>query len=179
MSCKAEIREIFLDKRRDLSTTRREEAKCKALKTLSRKLKGFPHILSFASMAEEIDLWPLNLELAKSNQLLLPRLDISTGILPFAVSSLDQLLLHPTWNVLEPNPAFCSEFPLEKISSVLVPGLAFDIHFGRLGYGKGHYDRFLAKLSCPFFGVGFKEQLTKTPLETKAHDISLTELFLF
>jgi len=27
--------------------------------------------------------------------------------------------------------------------------------------------------------LGFKEQLTETPIETEAHDIPLTELFLF
>lgn len=179
MSCKAKVRKIFLDRRHNLSSARREEAKSKALKTLSEKLKGFLHVLSFASMTEEIDLWPLNQELVKEKRLLLPRLTTSTKILPFAVSSLDHLLLHPNWNVLEPDPALCSEYSLEKVSAVLVPGIAFDIHCGRLGYGKGHYDRFLAKLSCPFFGVGFQEQLSNTPLETEAHDIPLTELFLF
>ena len=179
MSCKAEVRKAFLNKRKDLSKARREEARYRALKTLLGKLKGFTKVLSFASMTEEIDLWPLNQELVKEKRLLLPRLTTSTKILPFAVSSLDHLLLHPSWNVLEPDPALCSEFLLEKVSAVLVPGIAFDIHCGRLGYGKGHYDRFLAKLSCPFFGVGFKEQLTKVPLETEAHDIPLTELFLF
>jgi 5-formyltetrahydrofolate cyclo-ligase len=179
MSYKAEVRKTFLDKRHDLSKERRKEAKCMALETLSEKLTGFTKILSFASMAEEIDLWPLNQELVKEKRLLLPRLTTATEISPFAVSSLDHLLLHPSWNVLEPDPALCSEVPLEKVSVVLVPGIAFDIHCGRLGYGKGHYDRFLAKLSCPFFGVGFKEQLAKAPLETETHDISLTELFLF
>ncbi|QVL55920.1 MAG: 5-formyltetrahydrofolate cyclo-ligase [Simkaniaceae bacterium] len=179
MSCKTKVRKIFLDRRHNLSSARREEAKSKALKTLSEKLKGFSHVLSFASMTEEIDLWPLNQELVKETRLLLPRLTTSTKILPFAVSSLDHLLLHPTLNLLEPDPTLCSEYSLEKVSAVLVPGIAFDIHCGRLGYGKGHYDRFLAKLSCPFFGVGFQEQLSNTPLETEAHDIPLTKLFLF
>ena len=179
MSCKAEIRKVFLDRRHNLSSVRREEAKSKALKTLSGKLKGYSHVLSFASMAEEIDLWPLNQKLATRKRLLLPRLVTPTKILPFAVSSFDHLLPHPTWNILEPDPALCSGFPLEKVTAVLVPGIAFDMHFDRIGYGKGHYDRFLSKLSCPFFGVGFKEQLTEKPIETAAHDIPLTELFLF
>ena len=179
MSCKAEIRKVFLDTRHNLSSVRREEAKSKALKTLLGKLKGFSHVLSFASLPEEIDLWPLNQELATRKRLLLPRLVTSTEILPFAVSSFDHLLPHPTWSILEPDPALCSGFPLEKISAVLVPGIAFDSHFSRIGYGKGHYDRFLANLSCPFFGVGFKEQLTETPIENEVHDIPLTELFLF
>ena len=176
---KAEIRKSFLEMRRSLSPSRREGAKKDSLQLLSKKLEGSGAVLSFASKSEEIDLWPLNQALAHEGRLLLPRLISPTEIAPYAVSDLDNLLLNPTWNVLEPDPTLCREFPLKKIGVVLVPGVAFDDRLSRLGYGKGHYDRFLVKLSCPFYGVGFKEQLANAPLEVEDHDISLTELLLF
>lgn len=47
----------------------------------------------------------------------------------------------------------------DKIDLVIVPGLCFDYHYNRLGYGKGYYDRFLAQINTYKIGVCFKEQM--------------------
>ncbi len=49
----------------------------------------------------------------------------------------------------------------EGIGAAVVPGLAFDRRGGRLGYGGGHYDRFLRQLpaAANLIGVGFSEQV--------------------
>ncbi len=180
MSCKARMREGSIAKRKALSNKRREEAALLATKKLLEKLVGFSHVLSFASKPEEINLWPLNQILAKEGRLLLPRLTSEGLLVPYSVKDLEkELLLHPKWKVFEPNPELSTPFPLDHISAVLVPGVGFDDKKGRIGFGKGFYDRFLAHLSCPFFGVGFKEQLLASPIPSEAHDIFLTELFLF
>lgn len=66
-----------------------------------------------------------------------------------------------------------SPTPLEAASldAIVVPGLAFDAHGGRLGRGAGFYDRFLNRLETrPFcVGVCFHCQLVPT-LQTAAHD---------
>lgn len=56
----------------------------------------------------------------------------------------------------------------ESIDFVLVPGLAFDCEFYRLGYGGGYYDRFLPRLRSGALkiGVAFGFQV----LESLPHD---------
>ncbi len=47
------------------------------------------------------------------------------------------------------------------VDAVVTPGLAFDRHGRRLGYGGGHYDRYLARLRTETarIGVGFALQV--------------------
>lgn len=56
----------------------------------------------------------------------------------------------------------------------LIPGLAFDRSGGRLGYGRGHYDRLLtaAQPKSTWMGLAFERQWVDTvPLES--HDVRL------
>ena len=46
----------------------------------------------------------------------------------------------------------CPEVPLKAIEAVVVPGLAFDAHGRRLGWGGGFYDATLA--ACPGLRIG-------------------------
>jgi 5-formyltetrahydrofolate cyclo-ligase len=48
-----------------------------------------------------------------------------------------------------------------EIDVVVTPGLAFDRRGNRLGYGGGHYDRFLGRLAAGTLGIGvaFGEQV--------------------
>jgi 5-formyltetrahydrofolate cyclo-ligase len=62
------------------------------------------------------------------------------------------------------------------IAVVLVPGLAFDRLGGRLGRGKGYYDRFLARLSSATIMVGVTGGYIVAELPTDAHDIAMTHL---
>ena len=180
MKSKVEIRKSFLDRRRSLSQKRRHVAREDLVDTLYPKLSSFTKVLSFASKEEEIDLGPLNSLLAKEGRLLFPRMMNTTEILPFMVKDLEhELVLHPKWKVWEPHPELCTPSSLDEISCVLVPGVGFDSFHQRIGYGKGCYDRFLSQLSCPFYGVGFKEQFFEGSLPVQSHDIPLTDTFLF
>jgi 5-formyltetrahydrofolate cyclo-ligase len=54
------------------------------------------------------------------------------------------------WQIPEPPPGAIEESGIAAqpgdLDLVIVPGLAFDAQGGRLGQGKGYYDRFLAKM---------------------------------
>ena len=143
-------------------------------------IENYHYVLSFASQADEIDLWPFNDALAQEGRLLLPRIVSETKILPYAVSDCSsQLILHHRWEIFEPNPKLCEPFPLEDIDCVIVPAVAFDMYGHRLGYGRGYYDRLLAQLDCPFFGIAFSELLSTQPFPIEAHDIPINHLLLF
>jgi 5-formyltetrahydrofolate cyclo-ligase len=57
---------------------------------------------------------------------------------------------------------------------ILVPGLAFDVNFKRIGFGKGYYDRFLNKVrsNCLKVGICFDLQLAEN-IPFEAHDIAM------
>ncbi len=86
------------------------------------------------------------------------------------------------WDSMKPSPLKIPEpqegpEPVrpEEFDLVLVPGVAFDRHGGRLGYGMGCYDRVLENVrpGTPLVGVGYDFQIIeRVPVET--HDVPLT-----
>lgn len=67
--------------------------------------------------------------------------------------------------------------PLSEIDAIICPGLAFDSKGGRLGRGKGFYDRLLAKVRPDTIKIGicFAEQLVSDTFP-EAHDIAMDEV---
>ena len=63
----------------------------------------------------------------------------------------------------------------EQVEFAVVPGLAFDAHGGRLGYGHGYYDRILATCgpACVKAGVGYTWQVWPEDLPLTAHDVRM------
>jgi len=84
--------------------------------------------------------------LALDKALVLPRIRRETRRLDLhRVRDLDSELEPGVWGIREPNPATCPPVPLRAIDFLLVPGVAFDIRGGRMGYGGGYYDRLMAE----------------------------------
>ncbi|MDD4102437.1 MAG: 5-formyltetrahydrofolate cyclo-ligase [Kiritimatiellae bacterium] len=65
-------------------------------------------------------------------------------------------------------------FPWE-VDAFIMPGLAFDVFGGRLGYGKGYYDKILSKASKKALKIAlcYDWQLLDTPLPQEDHDIKV------
>jgi 5-formyltetrahydrofolate cyclo-ligase len=127
--------------------------------------------------------WPLSGELdprvamarlaGRGHPLALPRLDGSGRPLRFLAWRAGDVLDAGAFGLMEPQPAQPELLP----DLVLVPLLAFDRQGGRLGYGKGYYDRTLAKLRAGprppvAIGLAFADQEV-ADVPTGPHDVAL------
>lgn len=131
-------------------------------------------VLAFAPLADEVNLWPILGPLAAAGRLVLPR--VAEHTLSFhRVGNLDSLRAGPL-HLREPGPDTVEE-RLDDVDVALVPGLAFTVAGGRLGRGRGLYDRVLGGLrpGVPRIGVCFAEQIVEA-LPLAPHDVLLTEL---
>lgn len=61
---------------------------------------------------------------------------------------------------------------LKQIDLIIVPGVAFDVRGGRLGRGKGYYDKILKQTDAYKVGVCFDFQLVEQ-VPTEEHDIKM------
>ena len=61
---------------------------------------------------------------------------------------------------------------IDDLSLVIIPGICFDIHNNRIGYGKGYYDNYLRGKTCYKMGVCFDEQIVND-IETDNLDVKL------
>jgi 5-formyltetrahydrofolate cyclo-ligase len=83
------------------------------------------------------------------------------------------------YNLREPRTGLRDNFLKSDLHLVVCPGVAFDMHGGRLGRGKGYYDLFLKDLTTriPIFGVAYACQMLEDPLPFDYHDIPVDALF--
>jgi 5-formyltetrahydrofolate cyclo-ligase len=104
--------------------------------------------LSYAGFGSEIDTLPFNRALLdRGLALVLPRVERAAGgLVLYRVRDLDADLVPGVWGIPEPDPLRCMVVPPAAVDWMLLPGLAFDRHGGRLGYGGGYYDRLLPQL---------------------------------
>lgn len=113
-------------------------------------------VAAYAAIRREADPSAIVAKLrARGVETAFPRIDES-GDLQLHVCG-PESLTPGTWDIPEPP----REAPLAKeVDAILVPGLAFDPRGYRVGYGKGYYDRLLARWPDAFcIGIGFDFQL--------------------
>lgn len=80
------------------------------------------------------------------------------------------------FGILEPHHE-SPEVPLQQIDAYICPGLAFDPNGGRLGRGRGFYDRLLAQVRPDALKVGICFDFQMVPNTfSESHDVLMDEV---
>lgn len=130
-------------------------------------------VLCYSPLADELDIWPWVEDcLAARRKVALLRFDaVLAEYVPVEIRGGDGEMTVGRFGVREP-AAWWPAVPWNQLDLVLVPGLGFDLSGGRLGRGRGYYDRLLARAPGIACGVAFEEQLCET-VPRESHDARL------
>jgi 5-formyltetrahydrofolate cyclo-ligase len=134
---------------------------------------GARSVLFYSPLAHEPDVRPLLAEaLAAGRFVALPRyVRGEDRYVACQVEHLTRDLARGYFGIVEPKPS-CPEVSLRTIGLCLVPGIGFTMEGGRLGHGKGYYDRMLAEATGVKCGAAFDWQVG-VEFPRAAHDIVL------
>lgn len=172
---KQEIRKSLLAIRESLSekeAQKKSQRICKQLLEMS-CFEYAKWIYGYMAIRKEVDICPfLQHHLEHGKKIALPRVNKDTMEF-YQIASFDDLE-EGSFHILEPK----EECPkAEGGGFMLVPGVAFDREGGRIGYGKGFYDRYFSTHNQVLekIGIAYKFQVVdKIPVT--AEDIRLDGL---
>ena len=170
---KDEIRENMRAKRRALS---KDEIKIKS-DEIRQKLfwiecvKQAETVCTFISAFKEPDTVETIKKLWKQGKkVVVPITDIESGTLSLSyINSMDDME-KGAYGILEPKTVRTADE--NNIDVILVPGLAFDRNGGRMGFGKGYYDRLLENNKAVKIGLCYDFQILEK-IPTESHDVPM------
>jgi len=178
---KAELRKQFIKKRNALTSAELENLSESILEHLQSLTvfedAEYVHMFHPISGKQEINTLRIAEWLRKDHpqiKLLLPKSNFEDHTLEHIVWDSDNILIINKWGISEPEAGH--SIPAEKIDIVLVPLLAVDFAGHRIGYGKGFYDRFLAKCrpNVVKIGLSFFEPIEHIE-DVNTYDIPLNK----
>ncbi|HKX12126.1 MAG TPA: 5-formyltetrahydrofolate cyclo-ligase, partial [bacterium] len=104
---------------------------------------------------------------AAGKKVYLPRVEPAGDRLVFAAFEGEAELIPGAFGVLEPKAAASLE--ARELPALVLPGLAFDLSGGRIGWGKGFYDRILRGYPGFRLALAYEFQILAA-LPREAHD---------
>lgn len=166
---KNQLRRYFTAVRKNVGSADKDKKIAERL--LSEELiKNADILLIYASFGSEINTWTIAERILQSNITLAYPLCGNNSEMSFhIVSSADQLR-SGKYGICEPDASLPVPSLTER-SVCIIPGLAFTENGGRLGYGGGYYDRFLAAHKKIHKAALSYEKLIVPELPLMPHDI--------
>ncbi|MBI2877857.1 MAG: 5-formyltetrahydrofolate cyclo-ligase [Candidatus Tectomicrobia bacterium] len=116
--------------------------------------------------------------LRQGKRVLIPKLYREpASLLLSEVQDIDVELRRGPWGILEPQEQYLRPIPLAEVELILVPGVAFDLQGGRIGFGKGYYDRMLSRVERPVGLIGLAFEFQVLPeVPQQEHDIPVHKI---
>lgn len=177
MDAKKELRRRFSAIRKAAKSHMKDELITARMMSVD-KLLAADTVLLYASFGSEVDTWNLaEMLIKKGISVAFPRCGEGNSMTFHIVGSLRDLrnssggkygICEPDTDLLQP------EITCRTVC--VVPGLAFTEKGGRLGYGGGYYDRFLAENSGIFTIAPAYEAVLADELPTEEHDIQINTI---
>ncbi|MGG6310617.1 5-formyltetrahydrofolate cyclo-ligase [Paenibacillus macerans] len=173
--------------RTEQSTAAGLHAEGDVLGPLRERRGGKLNVFCYASFRDEPDTRPLMAScIARGDRLLAPKVGANRSLSLHELSGQADLV-PGTWGIPEPaghTPVWPPEL-YPDIDVIIVPGLAFDLNGGRIGFGAGYYDRLIGELARRSGGAGrvllgalaLEELIAPAAIPLEAHDFRLDLLF--
>ena len=129
-------------------------------------------VLLYVDFRSEVETMAmLRLCLLTGKTVAVPRVADNHRLIPYQLTAPDLELIPGAYGILEPDPVRCLAVAPAAIELVVLPGSVFVEQGGRLGYGGGYYDRFLANEAPQAVRLGIAFELQVVPsLPLLAHD---------
>lgn len=177
---KRKLRQEFLKKRDSLS---RDEIKSKSGEIKNRlfalpEFQGAKTVMFYVSFRNEVATGKMMRNAMKLKKRIAVPVVQGEKIVACEIKNLRKELTRGSFGIREPKKEFRRRVNRKEIDLVVVPGVVFDKRGGRLGYGRGYYDRFLGSKStkvtmnhshrCALIGLAFDLQIAREiPLKKK------------
>lgn len=126
-------------------------------------------VLFYAAKGNEVQTKDMiEAALKEGKKVLLPITDLKNKEIEIAaIDDYGKDLKKGAFGIMEPKQK--RPFDKAQIGVVVVPGLAFDGHGHRLGYGHGFYDKLLKRLNAVKIGLAYDSQIMER-LPAEGHD---------
>ena len=157
------LRKEFLAKRKELTPKQVQEYRQKIVNFLQKRteIQNAQIVMSYLSYGNEVNLQRLHEILwQKGIQVAVPIVqDEKQGKMFASIFLPEDLEKMETSNFGIKEPCIQRPVKPQEIDVVLVPGVVFDVKGGRMGHGKGFYDRFLSSLRSDTIKIGICYEL--------------------
>ncbi|WMT42113.1 5-formyltetrahydrofolate cyclo-ligase [Paenibacillus sp. D2_2] len=179
---------VSADSRREQSITASLLAENEVLSPLRKKRGGRLNVFCYVSFRDEPEtIHLIQTCLGQGDRVLVPKVMSEERKLALYEMNDVNDLIPGVWGIPEPGDPI-PQWPTARyaeIDIIIVPGLAYDRHGGRIGFGGGYYDRFMEQILAdknrghvPIrASLALEEQIVQKRIPMEEHDFRLDMLF--